>query len=127
MTGKSRILVVEDNERNRKLFRLLVEGMGHECLIAVDGEDGLLRIREDSPDLVLMDIQMPKLDGVAALARLREDPVASSIPVVAVTSHAMSGDRERLLAAGFAAYLPKPIDTEEFRRTVRSLLEQRHG
>ena len=127
MSVVARILVVEDNERNRRLFKLLLEGMGCECLMAVDGEEGLLRIREDSPDLVLMDIQMPRLDGISALARLRDDPAAPAIPVVAVTSHAMPGDRERLLAAGFADYLPKPIDTDEFRRVVRALLEQRHG
>lgn len=123
-----RILVIEDNERNRKLFELIVRSMGHECLMAVDGEEGIRIAAEALPDLILMDIQLPHLDGVGAFLRLQEGAGTRGIPVAAVTSLAMKGDRERLLATGFAGYLAKPVDIDEFRTLVRTLLEDpRHG
>ena len=107
------VLVVEDNEKNMKLLRDVLQATGHKVLEATDGEGALALAREHSPALVLMDIQLPDMDGVEALARLRADPVTAAIPVVAVTAQAMKGDRERFVAAGFDAYLSKPIDLDE--------------
>lgn len=127
MTQPSRILIVEDNDRNRKLFRLLVSNMGYECLVAEDGVEGVRIARTEQPDLVLMDIQMAHLDGISAMTQLHADPLTGHIPVIAVTSYAMPGDRERLLAAGFTDYLAKPIDTDEFRQVIGKVLAKRHG
>ncbi len=107
------VLVVEDNEKNMKLLRDVLQATGHRVLEATDGEAALALAREHSPALVLMDIQLPDMDGVEALARLRADPVTAAIPVVAVTAQAMKGDREQFVAAGFDAYLSKPIDLDE--------------
>ncbi len=124
MTSLKRVLVVEDNERNRKLFTLLIKNMGHDCLIATDGNVGIEVAKAKRPDLILMDIQMPVLDGLSALSLLKKDSTTKDIPVLAVTSFAMEKDRRRLLEAGFADYLAKPIDTEQFREMIQQLLEQ---
>jgi len=127
MSGKTRrVLIVEDNGRNRKLFGLLIDSMGHECLMAADGAIGIQLAREGHPDLILMDIQMPALDGVSALRLLKRDPLTADIPVVAVTSYAMESDRKRLLAAGFTDYLAKPVDTNQFKRIIGNLLGSGH-
>lgn len=123
----SRILIIEDNEKNRKLFRLLVTGMGHECLLANDGDEGVRFAKESRPDLILMDIQLPKLDGIAARSLLESDARTRDIPVIAVTSFAMPGDRERLMAEGFIEYIAKPVDTDTFGQVVQSVLERTHG
>jgi CheY-like chemotaxis protein len=123
MTKARRVLIVEDNERNRKLFKLLVTSMGHECFVATDGSVGIELARDGSPDLILMDIQMPVLDGVSALNLLQKHPETREIPVVAVTSYAMEKDRDRLLSAGFADYLAKPVDTEKFKEVVQEILD----
>jgi two-component system, cell cycle response regulator DivK len=112
------VLVVEDNEKNMKLLRDVLQATGHKVLEATDGEGALALAREHSPALVLMDIQLPDMDGVEALARLRADPATAAIPVVAVTAQAMKGDRERFVAAGFDAYLSKPIDLDELLEAV---------
>jgi two-component system, cell cycle response regulator DivK len=112
------VLVVEDNEKNMKLLRDVLQATGHKVLEATDGEGALALAREHSPALVLMDIQLPDIDGVEALARLRADPATAAIPVVAVTAQAMKGDRERFVAAGFDAYLSKPIDLDELLEAV---------
>lgn len=123
-TAPKRILVIEDNERNRKLFELIVRSMGHECLMAGDGEEGVRSAAATIPDLILMDIQLPHLDGGAAFLQLRQGEETRGIPVVAVTSFAMKGDRERLLATGFSDYLAKPIDIGELRTVISRLLEE---
>ncbi len=99
--------------------------MGHECLVAVDGNIGIELAKEGCPDLILMDIQMPSMDGLAALSLLKKNPVTQSIPVVAVTSFAMESDRTRLLEAGFTDYLAKPVDTHQFKTIVQDILERR--
>jgi two-component system, cell cycle response regulator DivK len=119
------ILIVEDNERNLKLVRDLLQVNGYETVEARNAADGVKLALERNPTLILMDIQLPDVDGVATLDRLRSDERTTSIPVVALTAYAMSGDRERLLEAGFDGYLEKPIDHRLFPTQVRSLLDRR--
>ena len=118
MTG-AQVLVVEDNEKNMKLFRDVLEASGYRLLEATTGERAMALAAEHQPNLVLMDIQLPDIDGVEALGRLRADARTASIPVVALTAQAMHGDRERFLDAGFDAYISKPVDVVEFVKTVK--------
>src|SRR5437870_5810062 len=104
------ILVVEDNDKHLKLERDVLQFHGYRTLEATTAADGIALATEHVPDLVLMDIQLPDLDGIAALKRLRDNPSTSPIPVVALTAFAMASDEERLLAAGFDGYIAKPID-----------------
>ena len=112
------ILVVEDNERNMKLFCDLLQASGYRTLEATSGEQAVELALEHGPDLVLMDIQLPDIDGVEALGRLRADERSATLPVLALTAQAMEGDRDRFLAAGFDGYLSKPVDIAEFVGTV---------
>jgi two-component system cell cycle response regulator DivK len=118
MTGE-RILVVEDNELNMKLFRDVLVAGGYRTLEATTGSEAVDLATEHAPDLVLMDIQLPDLDGVQALRRLRADERTAAIPVLALTAQAMDGDRERFLVAGFNGYLSKPVNVRELIDTVR--------
>jgi two-component system, cell cycle response regulator DivK len=123
MTGEL-ILVVEDNEKNRKLVRDLLTVKGYRVLEAESGEDGVRTAREQRPALVLMDIQLPGIDGIEALRRLRADPETATIPVVAVTASAMTRDRQTILAAGFDGYQAKPISVRPFLELVREVLDR---
>ena len=114
-----RILVVEDNERNMRLFRDVLQASGHRTLEATSGERAVELATEHGPDLVLMDIQLPGIDGVEALGRLRADERTRAVPVLALTAQAMEGDRERFLAAGFDGYLSKPVNIADLLDTVR--------
>ena len=116
------ILVVEDNERNLKLLRDVLEYAGYDVRVARTGEDGVTLAVKEPPDLVLMDLQLPGIDGMEALRRLRESPRTADIPVVAVTAQAMKQDRERALAAGFNGYVEKPISVRAFPDQVRGFL-----
>ena len=118
MTG-AQVLVVEDNEKNMKLFRDVLEASGYRLLEATTGEQAMELAAEQQPNLVLMDIQLPDIDGVDALGRLRADARTASIPVVALTAQAMHGDRERFLDGGFDAYISKPVDIVGFVKTVK--------
>ena len=127
MSGE-RILVVEDNVKNMKLFRDVLVATGYQTLEATTGGEAVDMASEHTPDLVLMDIQLPDLDGVHALQRLRADARTATIPVVALTdvfvpgsalAHAMHGDRERFLAAGFDGYVSKPVNVRDLIETVR--------
>ena len=120
---RRQILVVEDNERNMKLFCDILQASGFGTLEATTGERAVEVALEHGPDLVLMDIQLPDIDGVAALGRLRADGRTASLPVLALTAQAMEGDRERFLAAGFDGYLSKPVDIAEFVATVKRYCE----
>jgi CheY-like chemotaxis protein len=113
------ILVIEDNERNRKLVRDVLTFHGYDVRSAVTAADGLVLARTEAPRLILLDIQLPDMEGTAALRQLRAQPQTAAIPVVALTAFAMSGDRERFLAAGFDGYLAKPIDVAAFPEQVR--------
>ena len=126
MTGE-RILVVEDNEKNMKLFRDVLGATGYRTLEATTGGEAVELATEQAPDLVLMDIQMPGIDGVEALRRLRADERTAAIPVLAVTAQAMQGDRERFLAEGFDGYLSKPVNVRELIGTVRQHCDGRAG
>ena len=116
------ILVVEDNERNLKLLRDVLEYAGYDVRVARTGEDGVTLAVKEPPDLVLMDLQLPGIDGMEALRRLRESPRTADVPVVAVTAQAMKQDRERALAAGFNGYVEKPISVRAFTDQVRGFL-----
>jgi CheY-like chemotaxis protein len=118
------VLIVEDNARNLKLVRDLLQHAGYGTLEATTAEEGLALAGAHAPDLVLMDVQLPGMDGVEALARLRADHATEGIPVVAVTAFAMKDDRARFLAAGFDGYLEKPISVRAFPGQVAELLEQ---
>ena len=118
MTGE-RILVVEDNELNMKLFRDVLVATGYLAIEATTGGEAIGLAVEHTPDLVLMDIQLPDFDGVEALRRLRTDARTAAIPVLAVTAQAMLGDHERFLAAGFDGYVAKPVNVGELIGTVQ--------
>jgi CheY-like chemotaxis protein len=107
----ARILVVDDNPANSKLARIVLVAAGHDVVTAADAEEARAALGERRPDLILMDLQLPGMDGLELTRRLKADPVTASIPVVALTAYAMRGDEERALAAGCTGYLTKPIDT----------------
>jgi two-component system cell cycle response regulator DivK len=115
----SLILIVEDNDKNLKLARDLLQHDGFQTLEAATATAGITLAEQHVPDLILMDIQLPDMDGVTALGRLRKSAATRSIPVVALTAFAMAADRERLLAAGFDGYLAKPVDIHDFTDSVR--------
>lgn len=117
-----RILLIEDNEQNRYLVTYLLEAAGWEVLHAPDGPSGLALASESQPSLVLLDIDLPGMDGYAVARALRGGPATGAIPVVAVTSYAMAGDRERCLSAGCTGYLEKPIDPLTFVSQVEAFL-----
>jgi two-component system cell cycle response regulator DivK len=118
------ILIVEDNERNRKLVRDVLQFRGYQTIEAETGEDAVRMARERLPALVLMDIQLPGIDGITALGQLRSDPTTRSIPIIAVTASAMTHDRQKIMAAGFDGYQSKPINVKEFLEVVRAMLER---
>jgi CheY-like chemotaxis protein len=118
------ILIVEDNEKNRKLVRDVLRFKGYETVEAETGEDGVRLAQERRPALILMDIQLPGIDGITALGRLRGDPATRAIPVIAVTASAMTQDRQKIMAAGFDAYQSKPIRVKEFLEVVRQMLDR---
>lgn len=119
-----KVLIVEDNEKNLKLFRLIINSLGYETLTARDGEEGVRAAKEAMPDLILMDIQMPVMDGVSAVDLLKADETTRGIPVIALTSYAMKGDRERFLEHGFADYLAKPVSKDDLIKAVKNVLEK---
>ena len=124
MAGE-RILVVEDNELNMKLLRDVLFATGYQTLEATTGEEAVEQAVAHAPDLVLMDIQLPDIDGVQALHRLRSDERTAAIPVLAVTAQAMQGDRQQFLAAGFDGYVSKPVNVRELIGTVRQHCDAR--
>ena len=117
------VLIVEDNEKNRKLVRDTLQFKGFRTIEAETGEDGVRLAREQQPALILMDIQLPGIDGITALGQLRADPATAAIPVMAVTASVMAQDRQKIVNAGFDAFQGKPISVREFLSTVQRLLE----
>jgi CheY-like chemotaxis protein len=125
---KAKILLIEDNEQNRYLAAFLLEQRGYEVVPAESGPLGIELARRVRPDLILLDIQLPGMDGYAVAGALKSDPALKAIPIVAVTSYAMVGDRERALAAGAEGYLEKPINPETFVSDIeRFLRPPTHG
>ena len=118
----ARILIVEDNAANMKLAILLLQRAGHSVLCAADAEAGLTMARADLPDLILMDIQLPGMDGLAATALLKQDPVTSAIPIIALTAMAMREDRERSELAGCDGYVTKPLRYQQLYALIDALL-----
>jgi two-component system, cell cycle response regulator DivK len=118
----AKILVADDNDASRELIREVLEMSGYDVVEAADGQEAVNRARESSPDLVLVDIQMPRLDGYGVLRELRADPRFSGLHVVALTAYAMQGDRDRALDAGFDGYITKPVDIAALRQEIRKLL-----
>lgn len=119
----ARILVIEDNQANIDLMVYLIEASGHSALVARNGEDGLQLVRQERPDLIVCDIQMPKLNGYEVARILKADPELQRIPLLAVTAFAMVGDREKAVSSGFDSYLSKPIDPETFIRELETFLD----
>ncbi len=120
------VLIVEDNEKNLKLARDILQFKGFRTLEASTAEAGIALAETHLPHLILMDIQLPDLDGVVALSRLRAGPRTAAIPVIALTAQAMKDDRERFLKAGFDGYLVKPISVKEFPEQVRQFCQHGH-
>ena len=118
------ILVVEDNLANQLLTTMVLNRDGFETAVAESAEDALVFMKSRRPDLILMDVQLPGMDGLTFASSLRSIPEAAGVPVVALTSHAMRGDRERAIAAGCVGYLSKPIDTRTLSVELRALIKQ---
>jgi two-component system, cell cycle response regulator DivK len=119
------VLYVEDNEYNRKIVRQLLSRTTYRLMEAVDGESGLAMIRQERPDLVLMDVQLPKMSGLEVTHALRTDATTADIPIIMVTSFALSGDDQKAMAVGASAYLAKPYSPRELLALVRKFLPER--
>ena len=118
------ILYVEDNEFNRKIVKQLLAQTRYRLREAIDGETGLRMAQEESPDLVLMDVQLPKMSGLEATRRLRADPRTAAIPIVVITSYALSGDAEKAKDAGATAYLAKPYSPRDLLAKIREIVPE---
>lgn len=117
------ILIVDDKATSRELLRTILERQGFTVTEAADGEEALQQARAEIPDLILLDLQMPVRNGYEVLSELRQDPRFASLPIIALTASAMQGDRERALAAGFTAYLTKPVTLAHLREEIQRLLQ----
>jgi two-component system cell cycle response regulator DivK len=121
----TKILIAEDNATNRELFRELLEARGYTVVEACDGTEALQMMEQALPDILLLDIGMPVLDGFAVVRAIRESPRLAALPVLAVTAYAMQGDRERVLNSGFDGYLSKPINAKSLAEELERLLSKR--
>jgi len=124
---KKRVLLVEDNEDNFELVRFLLERADFEVLAGHDGQEALELSRKELPDLVLMDLSLPGIDGWTAARELKDDPDTSHIPLVALTAHTLPGDRKRAMESGFDGYISKPIDVVNFGDSITKILNARPG
>ena len=122
--GAKTVLYVEDNEANRKIVRQLLKNTSYTLIEAYDGEAGVAAALERRPDLILMDIQLPKISGLEAIARIRADAATASTPIIAITSFALSGDDQKAIEAGATAYLAKPYSPRDLIALVRKLLPE---
>jgi two-component system, cell cycle response regulator DivK len=127
MAKPTRVLVVEDNALNLKLVRDVLLRAGFEVIEARSGEEGVAQARACTPDMILMDLQLPGIDGTQAMRMIKEDPAGTDIPIVALTAFAMSEDRERALRSGFDGYLSKPISVRDLPRQISEFLPERPG
>jgi CheY-like chemotaxis protein len=119
---KTRVMLVEDNPMNSRLVEYVLERDDFSVIVMASAEDAIRAAAEDPPDIMLMDIQLPGMDGLEATRQLKKNPVTAKIPIVAITAHAMTGDKERIRAAGCEGYISKPINTRELADTVRKYL-----
>jgi len=126
MTGEL-ILIIEDNDKNLKLVRDVLQFNGYQTAEAMTAEDGLVLARSQQPALILLDIQLPGMDGFAALRQLRADPITKGISVMAVTASALEQDRQKILKAGFDGYMTKPINVKKFTGEIRTMLASDRG
>ena len=118
-------MIVEDNPQNMKLIEIILRDKSYTLLKAIDGEEALAMATREQPDLIIMDIQLPKLSGLEVTRKLRQMPLFSHVPIIALTAYAMKGDREEFIQAGCDAYLPKPISTRELPKMIAGMLQQR--
>ncbi len=118
------ILIVDDNPANMKLVRVLLSGEGYDVRTALDANEALAELKTSKPDLILMDIQLPGMDGLELTRKLKGDPATQDIKIVGLTAYAMRGDQERILAAGCDGYIPKPIDTRTLADSIKGYLEK---
>jgi len=123
MSGKT-ILYVEDNEANRKIVRLLLKNTSYQLIEAYDGEEGVATALEKKPDLILMDIQLPKISGIEAIRRIRAEAATAHTPIIAITSFALSGDDQKAKEAGATAYLAKPYSPRDLLALIRSTVQE---
>lgn len=117
-----KILVVDDNQDSRELVIKILQGRGHQLVEAVDGEDALEKVAAEQPDLILLDISLPKIDGYEVTRRLKQNKKFASIPIIALTAHAMKGDKEKALASGCDDYISKPINVRDFYDRIKVFL-----
>jgi len=122
---KEKILIVEDNPASLRLLRMALRAQDYILLEATDGEEALDMAMREKPNLIIMDIQLPKMNGLEVTGRLRQMPAFSHIPVIAITAYAMKGDKEKAIEAGCDAYLSKPIDTRQLPGVIAEMLQQR--
>ncbi len=123
----SKILIVEDNPTNMRLISMVLGSKGYSLLEAIDGEEALAVAIEGRPDLIVMDIQLPKMDGLEVTRRLRQTPEFKQTPIIALTASAMEGDREKIMAAGCDEYISKPVNTRQFPQLVAEMLQRGRG
>jgi two-component system cell cycle response regulator DivK len=124
MTTMARILLVEDNEMNRDMLSRRLQRRGYEVTLAVDGREGVSKAQEGGYDLVLMDMSLPEVDGWEATRQLRADPATQTLPIIALTAHAMAGDRDKALEAGCDDYDTKPIELDRLLAKIEALLQR---
>ena len=117
-----KILVVEDNDRNRRLIRIVLKAKGYEVIEAVTAEEAIVQLNNEKIDLILMDIQLPQMDGLELTQKIKKHPDTKEIPIIALTAYAMKGDRETFLTAGCDSYIGKPVDTQELPKIVAEFL-----
>ncbi|HIE29287.1 TPA: response regulator [Candidatus Poribacteria bacterium] len=117
-----KILVVEDNDRNRRLIRIVLKAKGYEVIEAVTAEEAIIQLNSEPIALILMDIQLPKMNGLELTQKIKENPDTKDIPIIALTAYAMKGDKEKFLNSGCDGYIGKPIDTQELPKIVAKLL-----
>ena len=123
----SKVLVVEDNEMNRDMLARRLQRRGYEVVVSEDGKDAVNKARSESPDIILMDMDLPVLDGWAATRKLKDSPETKAIPVIALTAHAMAGDRERALEAGCDDYDTKPVEFSRLLEKIEAQLAKEAG
>ncbi|MHB9111270.1 MAG: response regulator [Thermoleophilia bacterium] len=119
---KTRVMLVEDNQMNSRLIEYVLNRDGFAVIVMASAEEAIRAAANDPPDMMLMDIQLPDMDGLEATRQLKKNPVTEKIPIVAITAHAMAGDEERIRAAGCEGYISKPINTRELAETIRIYL-----